>query len=102
MSSPATRRQFHVGPWQNRNRFKAPSHPIQHHFHTGRRPYPVERTLLVSGVLDASTHPRAAAGEVLNTPHLEFGTAFVASAAAQVPDRRSARASTRGPAGAER
>ena len=51
--------RFHVGPWQNRNLFKALSHAIQHHFRTGKAPYPVERTLLVSGVLDAAMHSRA-------------------------------------------
>jgi hypothetical protein len=66
--------RFHVGPWQNRNLFKALAHAIQHHFRTGAAPYPVERTLLVSGVLDASMHSRAA-GEVVKTPHLEFGYA---------------------------
>ena len=35
----------------------------------------MERTLLVSGVLDASMHSRGSAGEVLKTPHLEFGYA---------------------------
>jgi hypothetical protein len=67
--------RFHVGPWQNRNLFKALSHAIQHHFRTGTPPYPVERTLLVSGVLDASMHSRAEAGKALKTPHLEFGYA---------------------------
>jgi hypothetical protein len=65
--------RFYVGPWQNRNLFKALSHAIQHHFRTGQPPYPVERTLLVSGVLDAAMHSRAKAGEVLKTPHLGFG-----------------------------
>ena len=65
--------RFHVGPWQNRNLFKALSHAIQHHFRTGTPPYPVGRTLLVSGILDASMHSRANAGEVQKTPHLEFG-----------------------------
>jgi hypothetical protein len=64
--------RFYVGPWENRNLFKALSHAIQHHFRSGKAPYPVERTLLVSGVLDASMHSRAKAGEVLKTPHLEF------------------------------
>jgi hypothetical protein len=63
--------RFYVGPWENRNLFKALSHAIQHHFRTGKAPYPVERTLLVSGVLDASMHSRAQ-GEPLKTPHLEF------------------------------
>jgi hypothetical protein len=64
--------RFYVGPWQNRNLFKALSHAIQHHFRSAKAPYPVERTLLVSGVLDASMHSRAKTGEVLNTPQLEF------------------------------
>src|SRR5262249_3270016 len=67
--------RFHVGPWQNRNLFKALAHAIQHHFRTGQAPYPVERTLLVSGVLDASMHSRAQPGESLKTPHLEFAYA---------------------------
>ncbi|HLN29094.1 MAG TPA: hypothetical protein VK395_15200 [Gemmataceae bacterium] len=67
--------RFYVGPWQNRNLFKALSHAIQHHFRTGIAPYPVERTLLSSGVLDASMHSRAQAGELLKTPHLEFAYA---------------------------
>ena len=67
--------RFSVGPWRNRNLFKALSHAIQHHFRTGVPPYPVGRTLLVSGILDASMHSRANAGEVLKTPHLEFGYA---------------------------
>jgi hypothetical protein len=63
--------RFHVGPWQNRCLFKALSRAIQHHFRTGKAPYPVERTLLVSGVLDAAMHSRAEA-KALDTPHLEF------------------------------
>lgn len=62
---------FYVGPWQNRNLFKALSHAIQHHFRTRSSPYPVERTLLASGVLDAAMHSRAA-GRALDTPHLRF------------------------------
>jgi hypothetical protein len=64
--------RFRVGPWQNRCLFKALAHAIQHHFRTGKAPYPLERTLLVSGILDASMHSRAA-GESQKTPHLEFG-----------------------------
>lgn len=63
---------YYVGPWKNRNLFKALSHAIQQMIHTGKPPYPVERTLLVSGVLDAAMHSRAE-GKVLDTPHLEFG-----------------------------
>lgn len=64
--------RFHAGPWGNRNLFKALAHAIQHHFRTGQAPYPVQRTLLVSGALDASMHSRAQGHEVLKTPHLEF------------------------------
>jgi hypothetical protein len=66
--------RFNVGPWQNRCLFKALAHAIQHHFRTGKPPYPVERTLLVSGVLDAAMHSRAE-GAALKTPQLEFGYA---------------------------
>jgi hypothetical protein len=64
--------RYYVGPWKNRNLFKALSHAIQHMIRTGKPPYPVERTLLASGVLDAAMHSRAA-GKGLATPHLEFG-----------------------------
>lgn len=64
--------RFHVGPWQNRNLFKALSHAIQHFFRTGVPPYPVERTLLVSGILDAAMHSRAEK-KPIRTPHLGFG-----------------------------
>lgn len=59
-------------PWGNRGLFKALSHAIQHLFVTGQAPYPVERTLLVSGVLDAAMHSHAAGGKAIETPHLEF------------------------------
>jgi hypothetical protein len=64
--------RFHVGPWQNRNLFRALSHAIQHFFRTGKAPYPVERTLLASGVLDTAMNSRAENGKVMKTPHLEF------------------------------
>jgi hypothetical protein len=63
---------FYVGPWDNRNLFKALSHAIQHHFIHGQAPYPVERTLLVSGILDASMQSRQLEGQPLNTPQLEI------------------------------
>jgi hypothetical protein len=64
--------RFHVGPWENRNLFKALSHAIQHHFRQGQAPYPVERTLLVTGALEAAMRSRAQSGEAIVTPHLEF------------------------------
>ena len=63
---------FYVGPWRNRNLFKALSHTIQHHFHTGRSPYPVERTLLTTGLTEALMRAREQPGQPLSTPHLEF------------------------------
>ena len=66
---------FHVGPWQNRCLFKALSHAIQHHFRHGKAPYPVERTLLVTGILDASMHSRQDDGKAMSTPQLEFAYA---------------------------
>ena len=66
---------FYVGPWQNRNLFKALSHAIQHHFIHGRTPYPVERTLLVTGILDTAMHSRQQGGKPLATPHLELAYA---------------------------
>ncbi len=49
---------FYVGPWNNRNLFKALSHAIQHHFREGRSPYPVERTLVATGVLETALRSR--------------------------------------------
>jgi len=67
---------FYVGPWQNRCLFKGLSHAIQHHFIHGRAPYAVERTLLVTGVLEAAMRARVGETEKhLDTPHLEFGYA---------------------------
>jgi hypothetical protein len=62
---------FYVGPWQNRNLFKALSHAIQTHFRQKKAPYPVERTLLVSGVLDAAMDSRIAGNKVVQTPQLD-------------------------------
>ncbi len=61
---------FYVGPWNNRNLFKAFSHAIQTHFRERRAPYPVERTLLVTGILDAEADSRAQGGQPMDTPQL--------------------------------
>ncbi len=63
---------FYIGPWENRNLFKALAHAIQHHFIHGAAPYPVERTLLVTGVLEAAMQSLAQDGKPVRTPHLEF------------------------------
>ncbi|MGC3967417.1 MAG: hypothetical protein QM775_08630 [Pirellulales bacterium] len=58
------------GPWGNRCLFKALSHAIQTMFTTGREPYPAERTLLTSGILDVAMHSHHAEGRVITTPEL--------------------------------
>jgi hypothetical protein len=63
---------YYVGPWNNRNLFKALSHAIQTHFRNGEAPYPVERTLLNTGVLDTAMHSRKQSGKRILTPHLEI------------------------------
>jgi hypothetical protein len=65
---------FYVGPWQNRNLFKALSHAIQHHFRNRRAPYPVERTLLTTGILEAAMRSRRD-GAAVTTPDLELAYA---------------------------
>src|SRR5207253_9146187 len=60
------------GPWGNLCLFTALSNAIVHFFKTGKSPYPVERTLLVSGILDAAMHSHAGGGKPIDTPHLEF------------------------------
>jgi hypothetical protein len=66
--------RFYTGPWGNRNLFKALAHAIQHHFHHGQAPYPVERTLLTTGTLEAAMQSLDR-GKSLATPHLEFAYA---------------------------
>ena len=61
---------FYVGPWENRNLFKALAHAIQSFFRTGKAPYPVERTLLTTGALDAAMDSRLAGGNPVETPQL--------------------------------
>jgi hypothetical protein len=62
----------YVGPWQNRCLFKALSHAIQVHFRTAKAPYPVERTLLATGALEAAVDSRHQGGKTLETPHLRI------------------------------
>ena len=63
---------FCNGPWGNLSLFSALSHAIAHFYRTGKSPYPVERTLLVSGALDAALHSHQANGKPVATPELEF------------------------------
>lgn len=60
------------GPWGNLCLFTALSNAVAHFFKTGQSPYPVERTLLVSGILDAAMHSHQAGGQTIATPELEF------------------------------
>ena len=43
---------------------------IEELFVTGKAPYPVERTLIVSGMLESCLQSRKAGGKLLATPHL--------------------------------
>lgn len=60
------------GPWGNRCLFKALSHAIQSFFRTGRESYPIERTLLSGGAIDAAMHSHHEGGKPVDTPQLEF------------------------------
>ena len=60
------------GPWGNRNLFAALTNAILHFFKTGESPYPVERTLLTGGAIDAAMHSHHAGGKPIDTPQLEL------------------------------
>lgn len=64
----------YVGPWNNRCLFMALSHAIQEFFRRREAPYPVERTLLTTGALEAAMQS-AARGEPIETPHLRIAYA---------------------------
>jgi hypothetical protein len=61
---------FYVGPWENRNLFKALSHAIQTHIREKRAPYPLERTYLATGVLAAAMDSRFEKHKPQATQHL--------------------------------
>jgi hypothetical protein len=63
--------RFYTGPWGNRNLFQALAHAIQDHFRTGRSPYPVERTLLTTGICEAAMRSRDLRRSVA-TPQLQI------------------------------
>lgn len=68
---------FYSKLWDNRCLFKALAHAVQSHFKVGGSPYPLKRTLLTTGALEAAMDSRAAAGKPVATPHLEFAYAPV-------------------------
>ena len=45
---------------------------LQDHFIQRRAPYPVERTLLTTGILEAAMRSRVQKGECIQTPHLQI------------------------------
>lgn len=57
-------------PKPQRDHFSFLCNHIEVMFRTGKPSYPVERTLLVTGVLDALHDSRAAGGKRIETPHL--------------------------------
>ncbi len=62
---------FHVGPWENRNLFKALAHAIQQFFRDRRAPFPVERTLLTTCALEAAMESRFQGQKPVTTPYLD-------------------------------
>jgi hypothetical protein len=63
---------YNTGPWANRCLFKALSHAVQTHFREGRAPYPVERTLLTTGLTAAGVESHYQGDKPIETPHLQF------------------------------
>ena len=57
-------------PKPQRDHFSFLCNHIEVMFRSGQPSYPVERTLLVTGVLDALYDSRAAGGQRVQTPHL--------------------------------
>jgi hypothetical protein len=46
-------------------------HKVEEMVETGQAPYPVERTLLVSGILESCLDSKVQGGRRLDTPHLD-------------------------------
>jgi hypothetical protein len=63
---------FYVGPWENRNLFKALAFAIQTHIRQQQAPYPVERTHLVTGMLAAAMDSRFDNHQPVPTDHLNI------------------------------
>lgn len=62
--------KLYVGPWGNRNLFMALTNAVQQFIVRREAPYPVERTLLVTGALEASVRSRFL-NRRIDTPHLD-------------------------------
>jgi len=63
--------QFLLTPDPNVTYSACLAHGIEKMFMTGVAPYPIERTLLVSGILEACLTSKAQGHQRLETPHLE-------------------------------
>ena len=61
---------FHLPPTPNVVYSAALMAQAERMFVTGKAPYPIERTLLTSGILAAALQSRGADGQRLETPHL--------------------------------
>jgi hypothetical protein len=66
--------RHYVGPWNNRCLFMALTNAIQQFIVRRESPYPVERTLLATGILEAAVRSRAE-GRRLETPNLNIAYA---------------------------
>jgi hypothetical protein len=66
---------FHLPPPPGARSFDAQVHNIEKLLETGKLPYPVERTLLTTGVLDRVMESHKNGGSRLETPELEFAYA---------------------------
>lgn len=62
--------QFFLSPTPNVTYSACLVSKIEELFVTGKAPYPVERTLIVSGMLESCLQSRKAGGKLLATPHL--------------------------------
>ena len=62
---------LYSGPWGNRCLFRALTHAIEQMCVDRREPYPAERTLLTTGILEAAMRSHAS-GKTIETPHLQI------------------------------
>lgn len=63
---------YYVGPWGNRNLFMALSNAVQQFIVRRESPYPVERTLLTTGMVEAAVRSRAQNGRRIDTANLHI------------------------------